>query len=66
MPAKGKEIDPEDLAINDTYRLFGCESGEADCSFDLNRDIEEGFLAPYRKEEHITALTREAMGKGVL
>lgn len=66
VPADGKEVDPEDLAINDTYRVFGCESGEADYTFDLDRGIEEEFLAPYRKEEHITALTREAMGKGVL
>lgn len=66
VPADGKDVDPEDLAINDTYRVFGCESGEADYTFDLNRGIEEEFLAPYRKEEHITALTREAMGKGVL
>jgi|CXWL01.1.fsa_nt_gi type I site-specific restriction endonuclease len=66
VPAGGKEIDPEDLAINDTYLLFGCESGVADYSFDLDRGIDEGFLAPYRKEEHITALTKEAMGAGVL
>ena len=66
LPADGKEVDPEDLAINDTYRLFGCDSGVADYSFDLDRGIEEGFLAPYRKEEHITALTKEAMEKGVL
>lgn len=66
VPADGREVDPEDLAINDTYRLFGCESGEADYSFGLTRGIDEGFLAPYRKEEHITALTKEAMGSGVL
>lgn len=66
VPADGKEVDPEDLAINDTYRLFGCESGRPDYEFDLARGIDEGFLAPYRKEEHITALTEEAMGAGVL
>lgn len=66
VPAEGAEIDEEDLAINDTYRLFGCESGEADYTFDLQRGIEEKFLAPYKKEEHITALTKEAMEKGVL
>ena len=54
-PTDGKEIDPEDLAINDTYRFFGCESGEANYEFDLDACIDEGFLAPYRKEEHITA-----------
>jgi type I restriction enzyme, R subunit len=66
ITADGKEIDPEDLAINDTYRLFGCDSGKANYEFDLTRGIDEGFLAPYRKEEHITALTKEAMGAGVL
>lgn len=66
IPADGKEVDPEDLAINDTYRLFGCESGKPDYEFGLTRGIDEGFLAPYRKEEHITALTKEAMGAGVL
>ncbi len=66
VPADGKEVDPEDLAINDTYRLFGCESGKPDYEFGLTRGIDEGFLAPYRKEEHITALTKEAMGAGVL
>ena len=66
VPINGREIDPEDLAINDTYLLFGCESGEATYSFDLDRGIDEGFLAPYRKEEHITALTKEAMENGVL
>jgi type I site-specific restriction endonuclease len=66
VPADGKEVDPEDLAINDTYRVFGCESGKPDYEFGLDRGIEEGFLAPYRKEEHITALTKEAMENGVL
>ncbi len=66
VPADGRQVDPEDLAINDTYRLFGCESGKPDYEFDLTRGIDEGFLAPYRKEEHITALTQEAMGTGVL
>jgi len=66
IPADGKDIDPDDLAINDTYRVFGCESGVADYTFGLERGIDEGFLAPYRKEEHITALTREAMENGIL
>lgn len=66
VPAEGAKVDDEDLAINDTYRLFGCESGTADYEFGLDRGIEEGFLAPYRKEEHITALTKEAMEKGIL
>ncbi len=66
VPADGKDVDPDDLAINDTYRVFGCESGKPDYEFGLTRGIDEGFLAPYHKEEHITALTREAMGAGVL
>jgi type I restriction enzyme R subunit len=63
---EGGKLDDEDAAINDTYRLFGCETGEPDFKFDLGRGIDEGYLAPYRKEEHITALTKEAMEKGVL
>jgi type I site-specific restriction endonuclease len=66
VAAVGAQVDEEDLAINDTYRVFGCESGTADYEFGLDRGIEEGFLAPYRKEEHITALTKEAMENGVL
>ena len=66
VAAAGAVIAEEDLAINDTYQLFGCESGVADYTFDLDRGIEEQFLAPYRKEEHITDLTRQAMGAGVL
>src|ERR1039458_4402293 len=66
VPADGATVDEADLAINDTYRLFGCESGTPDYGFGLERGIEEGFLAPYRKEEHITALTREAMEQGIL
>ncbi len=62
----GGKLNDDDAAINDTYRLFGCESGEPDFKFDLDRGINEGFLAPYRKEEHITALTKEAMEDGVL
>lgn len=62
----GSKLNDDDAAINDTYRLFGCESGEPDFKFDLDRGINEGFLAPYRKEEHITALTKEAMEAGVL
>lgn len=66
VPPEGGKLNDEDAAINDTYRLFGCESGDPDFKFDLDRGIDEGFLAPYRKEEHITALTKEAMETGVL
>lgn len=44
---EGKEIPDEDLAILDTYRLFGCETGEPDYQFDLARGIDEEFLATY-------------------
>ena len=63
---QGGTLSEDDAAINDTYRLFGCETGDPDFKFDLDRGIDEGFLAPYRKEEHITALTKEAMETGVL
>jgi len=43
--AKGAEVDEENLAIIDTYKLFGCESGEPDFQFDIKRGIDEGFLA---------------------
>ncbi|WP_295448803.1 DEAD/DEAH box helicase family protein [uncultured Thiodictyon sp.] len=66
VPPKGATIDDADLAVNDTYCLFGCASGEPDYCFDLAQGISEGFLAPYGKEEHITALTQEAMDAGVL
>ena len=66
VPPKGGKLNDDDAAINDTYRLFGCASGAPDFEFNLDRGIDEGFLAPYRKEEHITALTKEAMESGVL
>lgn len=66
VPPKGGKLNDDDAAINDTYRLFGCASGASDFEFNLDRGIDEGFLAPYRKEEHITALTKEAMDSGVL
>lgn len=61
----GKEIPDEDLAILDTYRLFGCESGEPDYQFDLTRGIEEGFLAPYTVLSIETELTKTAREVGV-
>ena len=62
-PQEGAQISEEDLAIMDTYRLFGCETKKPDYEFDLDRGIREGFLAPYGKEEIITELTRQAMEK---
>ncbi len=62
-PPEGAQISEEDMAIMDTYRLFGCETKKPDYEFDLDKGIREGFLAPYGKEEIITELTRQAMEK---
>lgn len=62
---EGKEIADEDLAILDTYRLFGCETGEPDYQFDLTRGIDEGFLAPYSVLSIETELTKTARDVGV-
>jgi type I site-specific restriction endonuclease len=62
---KGKEIPDEDLAILDTYRLFGYEIGEPDYQFDLTRGIDEGFLAPYQVLSIETELTKTAREVGV-
>jgi type I site-specific restriction endonuclease len=62
---EGKEIPDEDLAILDTYRLFGCETGEPDYQFDLTRGIDEGFLAPYSVLSIETELTKTARTVGV-
>jgi type I site-specific restriction endonuclease len=65
ISAKGKDISEEDLAILDTYKMFGCETGEPDYQFDLDRGIEEGFLAPYTVLSIETELTKLAREKGV-
>ena len=62
---EGKDIPDEDLAILDTYRLFGCETGEPDYQFDLARGINEGFLAPYNVLSIETELTKTARETGV-
>lgn len=62
---EGVDIPDEDLAILDTYRLFGCESGEPDYQFDLTRGIDEGFLAPYSVLSIETELTKVARESGV-
>ncbi len=61
----GKEIPEEDLAIIDTYKLFGCEKDEPDFKFDLGRGIKEGFLAPYKPIEILTSLIKEAEDEGI-
>ncbi|MEK7550314.1 MAG: DEAD/DEAH box helicase family protein [Patescibacteria group bacterium] len=65
ISAKGKDISEEDLAILDTYKMFGCETGEPDYQFDLGRGISEGFLAPYSVLSIETELTKLAREKGV-
>ena len=62
---KDSELTEEDLAIRDTYKLFGCELDEPTYKFDLERGIDEGFLAPYTVDEIKTYLTREAEDLGV-
>lgn len=62
---EGTEVDEEDLAIIDTYKLFGCETGEPDFQFDMEKGISEGFLAPYKPVELISSLIKDAKEKGV-
>jgi len=64
-PKEGTEVDEEDLAIIDTYKLFGCETGEPDFQFDIKRGIDEGFLAPYKPIELISSLVEEAKKNGI-
>ena len=61
----GADIDEEDLAILDTYKLFGCETGEPDFQFDITKGIDEGFLAPYKPIELISSLVEEARQDGI-
>jgi type I site-specific restriction endonuclease len=65
IPKDPKKVSEDDLAILDTYRLFGCEVGEPTYQFDLDRGIEEGFLAPYKVDEIKTHLTRIAEDEGI-
>lgn len=62
---EGVEVDEEDLAIIDTYKLFGCETGEPDFQFDMERGISEGFLAPYKPVELLSSLIKEAEEHGI-
>ena len=65
VPQNGTDVDEEDLAIIDTYKLFGCETGEPDFQFDIRRGIDEGFLAPYKPIELISSLVEEAKENGI-
>lgn len=62
---EGADVSEEDLAIVDTYKLFGCEDNEPDYKFDMERGIKEGFLAPYDVLEIMTHLTKEAEDEGI-
>jgi type I restriction enzyme, R subunit len=62
---KGKDITEEDLAILDTYKLFGCETGKPDYEFDLTRGINEGFLAPYTVLSVETEMIKTARDIGI-
>jgi type I restriction enzyme R subunit len=64
-PKDGSDVDEEDLAIIDTYKLFGCETGEPDFQFDMDRGISEGFLAPYKPIELKSSLIVEAEQNGI-
>jgi len=59
------KVPDDDLAILDTYRLFGCESGEPTYHYNIDQGIDEGFLAPYKVEEIKTHLTQMAEEEGI-
>ncbi len=65
VPKDGTDVAEEDLAIIDTYKLFGCETGEPDFKFDMQRGIDEGFLAPYKPIELKSSLITEAEEEGI-
>ncbi|MDB5090173.1 MAG: hypothetical protein JWR09_4167 [Mucilaginibacter sp.] len=65
VPKNGAVVDEEDLAIIDTYKLFGCETGEPDFQFNMERGIDEGFLAPYKPIELKSSLINEAEQIGI-
>lgn len=65
IPKDPKKVSDDDLAILDTYRLFGCAVEEPTYQLDLSRGIEEGFLAPYKVDEIKTHLTQVAEQEGV-
>lgn len=65
VPKDATEVDEEDLAIIDTYKLFGCETGEPDFQFDMDKGISEGFLAPYKPVELKSSLITEAEEHGI-
>ena len=42
---EGKDVSEEDLAIKDTYKLFGCETNKPTYEFGIKRGMDEKFLA---------------------
>ncbi|MCB5258858.1 MAG: DEAD/DEAH box helicase family protein, partial [Candidatus Cloacimonetes bacterium] len=65
IPKDKENVPEDDLAIIDTYHLFGCEVGEPTYQFDIDHGIDEGFLAPYKVKEIKTHLTLLAEKDGV-
>lgn len=65
LPKDNANISEEDVAIKDTYKLFGCEVGEPTYKFGLKRGMDEEFLAEYNVEEILTYLTQEAEKEGI-
>ncbi|MCH7764381.1 MAG: DEAD/DEAH box helicase family protein, partial [Candidatus Marinimicrobia bacterium] len=65
LKKQGTHVTDDDLAILDTYRMFGCEVGKPTYEFDLEHGIKEEFLAPYKKEEIKTHLTQVAEKEGI-
>jgi type I restriction enzyme, R subunit len=65
VPKDGTNVAEEDLAILDTYKLFGCDTDEPDYKFDMDKGISEGFLAPYKPIELISSLITEARENGI-
>jgi type I restriction enzyme R subunit len=62
---QGADVTEEDLAIQDTYKLFGCEVKKPTYEFDLDHGIDEEFLAAYNVKEILTYLTQEADQAGI-
>ena len=65
IPEDKENVPEDDLAIIDTYRLFGCDTGKPTYQFDIDHGIDEGFLAPYKVKEIKTHLTQLAEKDGV-
>lgn len=56
----GLTATPRDQVDANTYKIFGCESGIPNFSYDLNEAVHDGYLVPYREplERSTTILER--------